>query len=470
MKKSQYPSFGILLVDDEPGFLRSLSVALERRSGINHIYQTNDSREVMGIIEKEPIALVLLDLNMPYISGTDLLRQIVEKHPEIGVIVISGMNQIEVAVDCIRFGAYDYFVKTTEESRLLEGIVRAIEKLEMQLENQAMRKRFLTDTLEHPQAFSQIITQNKKMRSIFQYLESIASSRQPVMITGESGVGKEQIAKAVHALSHRSGDLVSVNVAGIDDNVFADTLFGHRRGAFTGADRKRIGMVEAAADGTLFLDEIGDLSLASQVKLLRLLQEGDYYPLGSDRPKRSRARVIVATHQDLYRKVEEGSFRNDLYYRLCIHHVEIPALRERKDDVHLLFDHFLSKASDELEKTKPTYPKELPVLLSNYHFPGNIRELQALVYDAVSRHKSRMLSMEVFRRVINNPSVPTEPVDSSLEIFSPDKPLPTLQEMSELLVTCAMERAEGNQSLACKMLGISQPALSKRLKKNQTKF
>ncbi len=470
MKKSQYPSFGILLVDDEPGFLRSLSVALERRSGINHTYQTNDSREVLGIIEKEPIALVLLDLNMPYISGTDLLRQIVAKHPEIGVIVISGMNQIEVAVDCIRFGAYDYFVKTTEESRLLEGIVRAIEKLEMQHENQAMRKRFLTDTLEHPQAFSQIITQNKKMRSIFQYLESIASSRQPVMITGESGVGKEQIAKAVHALSHRSGDLVSVNVAGIDDNVFADTLFGHRRGAFTGADRKRIGMVEAAADGTLFLDEIGDLSLASQVKLLRLLQEGDYYPLGSDRPKRSRARVIVATHQDLYRKVEEGSFRNDLYYRLCIHHVEIPALRERKDDVHLLFDHFLSKASDELEKTKPTYPKELPVLLSNYHFPGNIRELQALVYDAVSRHKSRMLSMEVFRRVINNPSVPTEPVDSSLEIFSPDKPLPTLQEMSELLVTCAMERAEGNQSLACKMLGISQPALSKRLKKNQTKF
>ncbi len=470
MKKSQYPSFGILLVDDEPGFLRSLSVALERRSGINHIYQTNDSREVMGIIEKEPIALVLLDLNMPYISGTDLLRQIVEKHPEIGVIVISGMNQIEVAVDCIRFGAYDYFVKTTEESRLLEGIVRAIEKLEMQHENQAMRKRFLTDTLEHPQAFSQIITQNKKMRSIFQYLESIASSRQPVMITGESGVGKEQIAKAVHALSHRSGDLVSVNVAGIDDNVFADTLFGHRRGAFTGADRKRIGMVEAAADGTLFLDEIGDLSLASQVKLLRLLQEGDYYPLGSDRPKRSRARVIVATHQDLYRKVEEGSFRNDLYYRLCIHHVEIPALRERKDDVHLLFDHFLSKASDELEKTKPTYPKELPVLLSNYHFPGNIRELQALVYDAVSRHKSRMLSMDVFRRVINNPSVPTEPVDSFPEIFSPDKPLPTLQEMSELLVTCAMERAEGNQSLACKMLGISQPALSKRLKKNQTKL
>ncbi len=465
MKKARYPSFGILLVDDEPGFIRSLSLALERRYGINHTYQTSDSRDVMAIIENEPIELVLLDLNMPHVSGTELLNQILKKHPETGVIIISGMNQIEVAVDCIRLGAYDYFVKTTEESRLLEGVARAIEKQEIRHENQEMRKRFLTDTLDNPDVFKEIITQDKKMRSIFQYLESIASSRQPVMITGESGVGKEQIARAVHTLSGRSGDLVSVNVAGIDDNVFADTLFGHRRGAFTGADKKRIGMVETAADGSLFLDEIGDLSPASQMKLLRLLQEGEYYPLGSDRPKRSRARIIVATHQDLYRKVEEGSFRKDLYYRLCIHHIEVPALRERKDDIRLLFDHFLAKAADELSKATPTYPKELPVLLSNYHFPGNIRELQALVYDAVSRHKSHMLSMEVFRRVISNPGTPLEPSESDAEIFDPDKPLPTLQELSELLIACAMNRAEGNQSLASKMLGISQPALSKRLKK-----
>lgn len=467
MKKALYPNFGILLVDDEPGFIRSLSIALERRSGINHTYQTTDSRKVMRIIEQEPIELVLLDLNMPHISGDALLRQIVEKHPEVGVIIISGMNQIEVAVDCIRFGAYDYFVKTTEECRLLEGIERAIDRLEMRRENEAMRKRFLTDTLENPEIFSQIITRSKKMRSIFQYLESISSSRQPVIITGESGVGKEEIANAVHKLSKRTGDLVSVNVAGIDDNAFADTLFGHTRGAFTGADKKRIGMTEAAADGTLFLDEIGDLSTASQIKLLRLLQEGEYYPLGSDRPKRSRARIIAATHQDLYKKVQEGTFRKDLYYRLYIHHIEIPALRERKDDIHPLFDHFLAKASAELEKSKPTYPKELPVLLSNYHFPGNIRELQALVYDAVSQHKNRMLSMEVFRRVIDNPNIVSESTEPEAELFDPDKPLPTLQEISELLVCSAMKRAEGNQSLASRMLGISQPALSKRLKKCQ---
>ncbi len=467
MRKALYPSFGILLVDDEPGFIRSLSIALERRNGINHTYQTSDSREVMDIIDREPIELVLLDLNMPHISGDALLRQIVEKHPEVGVIIISGMNQIEVAVDCIRLGAYDYFVKTTEESRLLEGIGRAIDSQEMRRENEAMRKRFLTDTLENPEVFSQIITRNKKMRSIFQYLESISSSRQPVIITGESGVGKEEIANAVHKLSKRRGDLVSVNVAGIDDNAFADTLFGHSRGAFTGADKKRIGMTEAAADGTLFLDEIGDLSAASQIKLLRLLQEGEYYPLGSDRPKRSRARIIAATHQDLYKKVEDGTFRKDLYYRLYIHHIEIPALRERKEDIHLLFEHFLSKASAELNKSIPTYPKELPVLLSNYHFPGNIRELQALVYDAVSQHKSRMLSMEVFRRVIDNPNLLSESPEQDVELFDPNKPLPTLQELSELLISSAMQRAEGNQSLASRMLGISQPALSKRLKKGQ---
>ena len=465
MKKALYPSFGILLVDDEPGFIRSLSIALERRNGINHTYQTSDSRTVMEMIDKEPIELVLLDLNMPHISGDTLLRQIVEKHPQIGVIIISGMNQIEVAVDCIRLGAYDYFVKTTEENRLLEGIGRAIDRQEMRRENEAMRKRFLTDTLENPEIFASIITRNKKMRSIFQYLESISSSRQPVIITGESGVGKEQIAHAVHELSKRTGDLVSVNVAGIDDNAFADTLFGHSRGAFTGADKKRIGMTEAAADGTLFLDEIGDLSPTSQIKLLRLLQEGEYYPLGSDRPKRSRARIIAATHQDLYKKVEEGSFRKDLYYRLYIHHIEIPALRERKDDIQLLFEHFLSKASIELEKTKPTYPKQLPVLLANYHFPGNIRELQALVYDAVSQHKSRILSMDVFRRIITTPNLLAESSELEIDIFDPNKPLPTLQEINELLITSAMKRSQGNQSLASRMLGISQPALSKRLKK-----
>lgn len=469
MKDTLYPGFGVLVVDDESAFIRSLSLVLERRGGINHLYQTSDSREVMTLIEKHPIELVLLDLNMPHLTGDVLLQQIVEKHPQVGVIIISGMNQIETAVDCLRLGAYDYFVKTTEENRLLEGIKRAITMQEMRRENEAMRRRFLSDTLEEPQVFAEIITKDKKLRSIFQYLESVSSSRQSVMICGESGVGKEQIARAVHTLSRRPGKMVSVNVAGIDDNVFADTLFGHSRGAFTGADKKRVGMVETASDGTLFLDEIGDLSHASQTKLLRLLQEGEYYPLGSDRPRRSKARIVAATHQNLKSKVEEGSFRKDLYFRLCTHYVEVPPLRERKEDIPILFKHFLEKASNEMDKREPTFPKELPVLLSTYHFPGNIRELQALVYDAIGQHQSHTLSMEVFRRVIDHSYNDLTPVEYDSGLFDPNKPLPTLQEISELLIGSAMERAHGNQSLASRMLGISQPALSKRLKKGQEK-
>lgn len=463
------PSFGILMVDDEASFLRSLSIALERRGGYNHLYRCEDSRQTMELIAREPIGLVLLDLTMPHLSGEALLQQIVEKHPDVGVIIISGLNQLETAVSCIRLGAYDYFVKTTEEDRLIEGVRRAVRMQEMRLENQAMRRKFLTNTLERPEVFAQIITQDKGMRSVFQYLESVAASSQPVLITGESGVGKEQIAHAIHTLSGRPGPMVCVNVAGLDDNVFADTLFGHRRGAFTGADKARAGMVEQAAEGTLFLDEIGDLSAASQVKLLRLLQEGEYYPLGSDRPKRIRARVVVATHQDLEYKQQSGEFRKDLYYRLRIHQVEIPPLRRRKDDIPLLLDYFLAEAAEELGKNKPTIPKELPVLLANYSFPGNVRELRSLAFDAMSQHRVKVLSMESFRRALDL----TEPASpghgpSLPALLDPHQPLPTLQEASEILVEEAMRRSQGNQSIASRLLGISQPALSKRLKRMQT--
>ncbi|MBL1376989.1 sigma-54-dependent transcriptional regulator [Zobellella iuensis] len=461
---NRYPSFGVLLVDDEAPFLRSLSIALERQ-GINHLYRCTDSREVMATITREPIGLVLLDLTMPHLSGEELLARIKEEHPDIGAIIISGLNQLETAVNCIRLGAYDYFVKTMEEDRLIGGIRRAIQTQEMRQENQEMRRRFLTDTLEKPEVFADIVTQDKSMRSVFQYLEAIAASRQPVLICGESGVGKELIARAIHRLGGAEGPMVSVNVAGLDDNVFADTLFGHHRGAFTGADRARAGMIEQAAGGTLFLDEIGDLSQASQVKLLRLLQEGEYYPLGSDRPKRLRARIVVATHQDLARKQQDGGFRKDLYYRLRIHQVEIPPLRRRKGDLPLLLAHFLAEAAEELGKAVPTLPRELPVLLANYEFPGNVRELRALVFDAMSRHRSHMLSMEVFRQALGQEG-PAQQDEPEQPLFGQLDTLPTLQQAGELLVAEAMRRAQGNQSLAARLLGISQPALSKRLKKN----
>ncbi|MFQ3788731.1 sigma-54-dependent transcriptional regulator [Halomonas sp. A29] len=469
MSQSLYPAFGLLLVDDEPAFLRSLSIALERSGGINHIHRCQDSREVMGILAREEIGLVTLDLTMPHVSGEQLLARIVEEYPDVGVIVVSGLNQVETAVNCIKLGAFDYFVKTDEESRMVEGIRRAIRLQELRQENQALRNRFLNDTLENPEAFAHIVTADKGMRSVFQYLESVARTQQPILITGESGVGKELIARAAHTLSGRQGPLVCVNVAGLDDNVFADTLFGHQRGAFTGAEQPRAGMIEQAAGGTLLLDEIGDLSLASQVKLLRLLQEGEYYPLGSDRPKRIQARVVVATHRDLGEKQQEGSFRKDLYYRLRTHQVHIPPLRQRKQDIALLLDHFLAEAAEELGKSKPSYPPELAVLLGNYAFPGNVRELRAMAFDAMSQHRSRTLSMEAFKRAIDQAGGGDPPSSHHRQraVFAPDEPLPTLDEVADLLVEEALQRAEGNQSMASRWLGISQPALSKRLKKRR---
>lgn len=466
-KKALYPAFGVLLVDDELPWLRRLSMTLEGPGAINHLIQCSDSRQVMNLIAAQKIGVVVLDLTMPHLSGEQLLEQIVAEHPQVRVIILSGMNQLETAVRCMRQGAFDYFVKTVDEGRLVNGVLRAVRMVELEQENHVMRRNFFSDQPESPEAFSSIITVSPVLRKVFKYVEAVAPSRQPILITGESGVGKELVARAIHQLSRSNGPLISVNVAGLDDNHFSDTLFGHLRGAFTGADILRKGMIEQAADGTLFLDEIGDLSPASQVKLLRLLQEGEYYPLGSDQPKQMSSRVVVSTHQDLETRMASGEFRRDLYYRLLSHHVQIPPLRQRKEDLPLLLEHFLEKSARLLDKKKPTPPPELAVLLATYGFPGNIRELEAMIHDAVSLHEGRILSMKSFAERLGqqkfNVQVPN--FSAGENPFSRLGELPNLQQAGQLLVDDAMRRAEGNQSIASKLLGISQPALSKRLKK-----
>jgi DNA-binding NtrC family response regulator len=467
MNSSLYPHFGVLLVDDEPAWLRSLSLTLERSAGISNIMTCQDSRQVPVLLNQHEIGLVLLDLNMPHLSGEDLLKLIAEQHPGIAVIIISGMNQIESAVSCIKLGAFDYFVKTVEEDRLVSGVLRAIRVLELERQNREMSSRMLSGELKRPEAFTGIVTTDRAMHAIFSYIEAVALSSEPLLITGESGVGKELIAKAAHTLSGCRGQLVAVNVAGLDDTVFADTLFGHLRGAFTGADQARRGMIEEAVDGTLFLDEIGDLSIASQVKLLRLLQEGEYFPMGSDRPKRLKARIVVATHQNLAHKQAAGTFRRDLYYRLCTHLVQVPPLRERLADLAPLLDHFLDEAARSLGKKKPTPPRELLQLLATYSFPGNVRELKAMIFNAVSTHRDRILSMDTFLKTIDRPEGANTPAlthNPERTLYCGLQQLPTFGEAAEMLVQEAMSRAHGNQTIAARLLGISQPALSKRLK------
>jgi DNA-binding NtrC family response regulator len=470
MIERAYPAFSVLLVDDEPSWLDSLSLTLERTAGITNTILCEDSRQVMDILAEQKVGLVLLDLTMPHLSGRELLLRIAEQHPEIVVIILSGMNQLDTAIDCMKRGAFDYYVKTMEEDRLVTGVLHAIRMIELKQENREVSHRLLSDSLSHPEAFAAIVSAGKTMRPIFQYCESIARSSQPILLTGESGVGKELIARAIHALSVRQGPLVCVNVAGLDDNVFSDTLFGHVRGAFTGADNSRSGMIETAGQGTLFLDEIGDLSLQSQVKLLRLLQEGEYFPIGSDKPGRLRARVIAATNQDLVAKMSAGQFRKDLYYRLQTHKVHLPPLRERKEDLPLLLDRFLEDAALEFGKKKPRAPKELTTALEAYHFPGNIRELRSMAYDAVSQHKAGILSLAVFCKAMGREELCAPAHDAAVgddNIFAGLDLLPTPEQAYALLVEEAMRRAKGNQSQAARLLGMTQPALNKRLKRRK---
>lgn len=467
MNQPLNPPTPILLVDDESAWLRSLALVLERSAGLNHLVLCQDPREVMGLLTEREFSLVLLDLTMPHLGGEALLEQISQHHPELPVIILSGMNQLETAVRCVKLGAFDYFVKTVEEDRLCSGVLRALRMQELQRENDLLQRQVLAPPLEHPEAFSRFVTCNDRMRALFRYLEAVAPSSQPVLITGESGTGKELIARALHDLGRPQGPWVAVNAAGLDDTVFADTLFGHTRGAFTGADQARAGMLGEASGGTLFLDEIGDLSAASQVKLLRLLQEGEYFPIGSDRPKKSTARIVVATNHDLAARQATGHFRKDLYYRLRAHQVHLPPLHERKDDIVLLLAHFLAEAATELGKPIPTPPPELAVLLTSYHFPGNVRELRAMVFDAVSAHQSRKLSMDSFKQAMGlTEGTPPPPV--GMEDEPPlrfGQRLPSIDQAVQLLVEEALQRSGGNQSLAASFLGISRPALNKRLKK-----
>jgi len=475
MEQILFPEDPVVIVDDELKILEGFTIIL-KMAGINNIVCIQDSRQVMSYIEQNQIELILLDLTMPIVSGEELLEETTNRFPEIPSIIVTGNNEIDIAVKCMQKGALDYILKPVEESRLIGSVKKAIELRELRKENRLLKQKIFFQRLEHPEAFYHIITKNEKMQAVFHYMEAIRKTSEPILITGETGTGKELVAKAFHLLSGRKGKLVTVNVGGLDDQMFSDTLFGHRKGAFTDAVQDRQGFIESAALGTLFLDEIGDLSTQSQIKLLRLLQEKEYYPLGDDEPRYSDALIITATNKNIYQLQKEGKFRKDLFYRLDVHHIHLPPLRERLDDLPLLVDHFLEEAGRSLGKKKPTPPPELYPLLATYHFPGNIRELRSMVYKAVSLHKSKMLSLDSFKNHMcenRDNKIQEETTASTIipeaipELFptSNDNPFPTLKQAQKALIQLAMERAGNNQSIAAQMLGISQQALSKRLKK-----
>lgn len=465
-KKSISP---ILIVDDEEALRGMMSRALMAH-GMDNILEASNGLDARFLIESEKPKIVLLDLVLPDCSGVDILGSISEKNPEITVIIVSASTDVEMAIKCMKLGAFDFITKPISIPLLTACLKRVMHMQELTVENELLSKEILRDNPSNTKVFSEIVTNNSGMKNLFKYCEAIACSSYPVLITGETGTGKELFAKAIHALSNRAGSLVTVNVAGIDPNVFADTLFGHVKGAYTGADDTRKGLIEEAERGTILLDEIGDLCMDSQVKLLRLIQENEYSMLGSNTKRTSNVKIIASTNHNLLELVDGRSFRKDLYYRLITHHVCIPPLRDRKDDIPTLMDFFLDTAAREFKKQKPSCPQELMFLLESFNFPGNVRELKSMVLNAVGEGKTKTLSLESFSTHIKQvSSFKNMHIDEeySTEYFAGLKKLPILREVSEDLINEAMSRSGQNQTKAAKLIGITQQTISNRTRKTE---
>jgi len=466
-KRENEEQIPVVLVDDETQILLSYGLVL-KSSGIKDIVSIEDSRELLPFLKENKASLVVLDLTMPFVSGLELLPEIREHHPEIPVIIVTATSDIETAIECMQMGAVDYLVKPVEKNKLISSVKNVLEINRLKNEVSSLKNYLISDDLKNPDSFKKIISINKKMIGIFKYIEAIAYSPFPVLITGDTGTGKELIAEAIHLSNPNSKLFVRVNVAGLDDTMFSDTLFGHKKGAFTGADIYRDGLILKAENGTVLLDEISDLSIPSQVKLLRLIQAREYYQLGSDIPRKTNARVIVTANKPLNDLIANGTFRKDLYFRLSAHQIHIPPLRERKEDLVPLTEHFINEAATSMRKKVPSYPPELITLLSSYSFPGNIRELQAMVYDAVSRHESGILSLENFKNAIESGRENLTMIDEGSKDEDESIPIffsgfPTIKKAEDFLIKKALEKSNGNQGIAASLLGLTRQALNKRL-------
>ncbi len=456
----------ILLVDDDTDFQNELRRML-LANGLVNVETAVNGVSALERLDRGSIGLLLLDMVMPGLSGSELLGIIGERYPMVPVIMITAVGDLISIINCIKMGAFDYLTKPLDTGRLYASVTKALKFSELNSQNRQLRNYLQGESLSSPEIFADILTVNSRMKSIFKLVETIAVTPHPVLISGETGVGKELLAKAVHAASGLCGEFVPVNVAGLDDVMFSDTFFGHKKGAFTGAAESREGLIKKAHGGTLFLDEIGDLSKESQKALLRLLQEKEYYRLGSDILYHSNARIVAASNRDLKPMINSGAFRNDLYHRLATHEILIPPLQERREDIPLLAAHFARTAAASLGKEPPAIVSDVRMALQADDFPGNIRELRNRISNAVACNNSGVLTMEDFPELKNRSKQAKGIVrisgDRDFTLHAAFKTFPTIEEMEHLLVQEALKISEGNKLMAAELLGISRPTLNRKL-------
>ena len=456
----------VLIVDDDTDFLNEVRFVL-LADKVCDVVTLSDSSAVLNELASGRYSVLVMDWIMPGLTGADLLPIVTRNHPSLPVIIMTGVSDVETAVRCMKQGALDYLTKPLDRLRLISSLTNALKLVELSSQNRRLKKYLLGDPVNNPVIFSAILTNNEKMKGIFKLVETIAPYGYPVMITGETGVGKELFARAVHAASGLKGEFVPLNVAGLDPHLFEDTLFGHRKGAFTGANEHREGLIARAQGGTLFLDEIGDLTLESQIKLLRLLQENEYYRLGSDLLQKSTARIIVATNKDFGKLIEEGKFREDLYHRLRYHNLQIPPLRERPEDILPLADHAVAITAAKAGKTPPMMAAELRLLLANHDYPGNVRELLNMVGGAVVANRTGLLTHDDFpdltlqeggdQRTIRRYSSG----QFSLHVVFPA--FPTMDQVERVMLKEAFRITGGKQGASADLLGICRQTIRKKL-------
>ena len=455
-----------LFVDDDADFLNEIRFVLLSNK-LCDVVTLTDSSQLMSELEKGIYSILFLDWVMPGLSGGDLLSEITQRFLNFPVVVMTGVNDLETAVSCMKQGAMDYVTKPVDSSRLLSCISSALRITELSAQNRQLRSYLLGNPVVCPGTFSSIIAKSDKMQAIFKVIETIAPSRYPVVITGETGVGKELIARAVHKASGLKGQFVGLNVAGLDAHMFEDTLFGHNKGAFTGANERRDGLIQKAQGGTLFLDEIGDLSLESQIKLLRLLQENEYYRLGSDLIHKNDARIVTATNRDLVKMRQEGTFREDLYHRLTCLNLHIPPLRERKEDIMLLVNHYIKAVSHAIGRNAPKACLELRLVLAEYDYPGNVRDLINKVSSAVVANQTGLLTLEDFPDVVIKESTAGDLADEmgndqfSLHMIFPT--FPTMEQVELVMLEEAMKATGGKKGAAAELLGVCRQTVKRRM-------
>jgi DNA-binding NtrC family response regulator len=468
----------VLVVDDDPTQRRLMQAAAEKQGFRARVVENGERALEEASDARHGVDVVLLDLVMPGLSGMETLERLMERRPDLPVIVVTATGGIDTVVQAMRAGAVDFFVKPASPERIAISIRNALKISDLRGEVKRLTKK-----TDGKLGFEDMIAGAPSMRGVVRLGQRAAASSIPILILGESGVGKEVIARCIQGASERAGKpFISVNCGAIPEHLVESILFGHEKGSFTGAHEKKLGKFVEADGGTLFLDEVGELPLDMQVKLLRVLQEGEVDAVGSRRPTKIDVRIISATNRDLATQVKEGRFREDLYYRLNVFPIEIPSLRERHEDLPALVDHFVGRFNAEEGKAIPGVSPEALAMIQSYDWPGNVRQLENAIFRAVVLSDGGTLKPEDFPQISGLATL--SPVSTTLVAPAPkpandqDQPvavtdgtgeLRTLEAIERDLIQFAIDHYSGHMSEVARRLGIGRSTLYRKVREYDLK-